>query len=343
MTDLAVEPQPLLIADRSSIERVGICPAQAKFIADGRVITSSHLTEVGNAVHEAFGSVLTEYVSSRGCLSVSDIADTVRQQLCASRPDVQNDAVQAARASVWAWAKHIGEIHHQNILRFDGGEGEHSGQLSWDIESLGVRLTSEVDLLYTGRATEVVEEIDYKSGWKQWSAADVESAFQFEMHAYLILKNYPDVQLVNVRVWNTRTNSLTYRVPWKRDDLYQLDYKIHNVLQTWLRYRDKAAEDCPTYPTDEKCSLCPAAALCPAVPADIQSFAADPAGLVETMVATKAKLDALAKIAAGHVQATGRDIVTPSGSAFGIGKPKRVMKPKPVLYAAKGSDSDDDE
>lgn len=343
MSELTVDAPALAIVDRSSLERCDVCPAQAKFVADKRVITASHETDVGNAVHEALGELTTEYVESRGQIGVTDLVDTARQLLCASRPDIQGDAIAAVRASLWAWAKHIHGIHPENVLRWDGGKGDRSGQLAWDIDDLKVRVTSEVDFLSTGRAPEVVNETDYKSGRKVWTAADVEDSFQFAMHAWLILENYPEVQLVNIRVWNTRLNSLTYGVHWKRDDLYQLQYRIRSSVQNWLRYRDVPAEDCPTWPTVEKCQFCPAAALCPAVPADIQRFAADPAGLVETMVATQAKLDALAEIAKGHVTATGKDIITASGAAFGIGKPKRQTKPRQSLYSiSKEQDGDDD-
>jgi hypothetical protein len=341
LTDTFLEVEPLTVVDRSTLERHSICPAQAQFVATGRVLTSSHLAEVGSAVHAAFGDVLTEYVQSSGNLGVTDCVDTVIQQLCASRPDVQHDAIRAARPSVWAWAKYVNQIHHQNILRYDGGEGEHSGQLAWDLEDLGVRVTSEVDLLHTGKASEVVTEIDYKTGHKLHTAADVEQSFQFAMHAWLILENYESVELVCIRVWNTRTNNLTYSCNWKRADLYELQYRMRAAVTNWLAYRDTPAEKCPTWPTVEKCGWCPAAALCPAVPKDVQRFAADPQGLVETIVATQASLDALEKIAAGIVEASGRDIVTASGAAFGIGKPKAQRKPTKSLYSIKGTEPDE--
>jgi hypothetical protein len=339
-SDFLVVEEPLL-ADRTTIQNFDECPAKAKFIADGRVMTSSHDAEVGNAIHAAFGEVLTEYVESRGNLGVTDLVDTTVQLLCASRPDVQSDALRSARPSLWAWAKYVNGIHWQNILRYDGGDGEHSGQLAWDLEDMNVRVTSEVDFLHTGRAPELVTEIDYKTGHKLHTAADIEASFQFAMHAWLILENYPQVECVSIRVWNTRVNNLTYGVNWKRADLYQLQFRIRQSVTNWLRYRDKPAEECPTWPTVEKCLWCPAAALCPAIPADVQKLTADPDWLVETMVATQAKLDALEKIATGIVESTGRDIVTASGAAFGTQKPKANRKPTKSLYAVKGKDGDD--
>lgn len=61
------------------------------------------------------------------------------------------------------------------------------------------------------------------------------------------------------------------------------------------------------------------------------------------MVATQAKLDALTEIAKAHVAKTGKDIVSASGAAFGIGKPKRQTKPKQSLYTVKGTETDGDD
>lgn len=249
MTELVVDAPALLLADRSSLERMADCPAMAQFVAGGRVITSSHPAEVGSAVHDVIGDLIREYVDSRGNIGITDWVDTGKQLLCASRPDVQQDAIAAARASLYAIGKYVTNIHPDNVLRHDGGTGDRCGQLAWDMEDMGVRVTSEVDLLHTGRAPELVTEIDWKTGRAKWDADDVEHSFQFQLHAWLILENYPDVECVSVRVWNTRLNALTYGVQFKRNDLpgkYGLDYKIRAAVQNWLRYRDKPAEECPT-------------------------------------------------------------------------------------------------
>lgn len=340
MSDLFVENETLPIVDRSAMERCDECPAQAKFVADGRVITASRLTECGNAIHDVLGEVVTEYVESKGALSPSEMVDIATSYLCSSRADIQPEALDAASRSLWSWAKYIDAIHFDNVLRWDGGEGDSSGQLSWDIRDTA-RVTSEVDFLHTGRAPEIVTEIDYKTGFKVHTASDVEASFQFAVHAWLILNNYPDVQEVQIRVWNIRRNMLTYGVAWNRKDLYPLSHRVRAAADNWVRHRDIPAEECPTWPAVEKCNLCPAAALCPAVPADIQSLVADADGLVEAIAATEAKAEALRKLAAGIVAKIGGDIYTRSGIAFGFGKPKASRKPTASLYSVKANDEQD--
>lgn len=337
---LELELPQLLVVDRSTLERFDSCPAQAKFVADNRVITSSHLTEVGSAVHEALGEVVREYVESRGNLGVDDMTDTAIQLLCASRSDVQHDAIRAMQPSIRQWARYINGIHYQNVLRYDGGEGEHSGQVAVDIPDLGVRVTSEIDLLTTGRATEIVVDDDYKSGHKRWTAADVEQSFQFAMHAWLIFETYPDVQAVEVRIWNTRFATQTYSVTWQRRDLYELQWRIRSSVSNWLRWRDKPAEQCATWPTAETCRICPAAALCPATPNDVRVYLKDHNLLVSQIVAVSERLDALKRIAGGIVEATGQDIVTNAGDCYGSGKPKADRKPTMTLYQKGTSDGE---
>jgi hypothetical protein len=66
----------------------------------------------------------------------------------------------------------------------------------------------------------------------------------------------------------------------------------------------------------------------------------DACGLVDEIVAREANLKALQKIAAGIVKSTGRDIETPAGNYFGMGRPKRKQAPKMESYSLKKDDDD---
>lgn len=328
------------VVDRSTLQRVCECPAQARFIEDRRVRDTSDEAESGSAVHEAFSRVTTAYVESRGQMGVNDIKEELLQLACASRPDIQPDVIAAVRGCAWNWAKFLNGIHHDNVLRWDGGEGDRSGQLAHDFPEFRLRPTTELDLLYVSASSEVLEIIDYKSGWKTWRHDDVADSFQFAMQAWLCLHNYPDVQAVRVRVWNTRLNNLTYAVTYTRADLYALDWRVRSACQAYHENRDRKPEDCATWPTVTKCSMCGAAALCPAASREIQEGALDAAGLVDEIVVRRANLAALEKIAAGIVKRTGQDIVTPAGNCFGTGRPKRKQAPKMEPYSIAKDDDD---
>lgn len=319
----------LTVVDRSTLERYACCPAQAAFIAAGLVNTSSHIASAGEAVHQAFGSVIASYIASGGVIRTGELADELFMELRQSRPDVQPEAIRGMRSSAWAWCQYVNKLHPDNILRYDGGTGTRSGQLAWDLPSLGLRLTAEVDLLHTSPSPVLLCEVDYKTGWKLHGAQDVRDSFQFQMHAWLVLNNYPDVQALQVSVWNTRSNRRTWPVEFTRADLPAFSTRIQTAAGEWWKYRSVEPAKCPTWPTVEKCGICPAARLCPA-----SGEVDTPEAMVDQLVAVEAKADAIRKHLGAIVDVSG-DIVTPAGNAFGTGKPKADRRPTKATYAVK--------
>jgi hypothetical protein len=327
--------------DRSTLERYATCPAQARLIESGGVLNDSLLAAAGEAVHQAFGRTISVYMDEPNW-PVGELAEAAFGELRGARPDIQPEAIAAGRPSVWAWAKLIASIHPNNVLRYDGGEGDRSGQLSHEVPfgALRLRPTSEIDLLLTTHSPEVVCEIDYKSGWKKYSIDTVAASFQFQMHAWLILNNYPAIQAVQVKVWNCRTNDLSYGVMFDRKRLNEWDTRIRSALGEWHRYHLTLPQNAPTWPAIEKCAICPAAALCPSA-GHVGDLASDPGGFVDGMVAAAARLEAMEKLAAEHVKATGKDLVSPSGAAFGFDKPIKSRRTK-ALYSIQHQPVDDD-
>lgn len=330
---LVEDDQPAIVLDRSTAERYATCPAQARFIEIGRVLDSSLMAIVGNAVHDAFGAAITDYMHDP-MLPHWELAETALSTLRSSRPDIQPAALAAGRASVRAWARYVASIHPNNILKFDGGGESRSGQLAHDIQvgDLDLRITSEVDLLCSSESPEVVREIDYKSGWKKWGIEDIAQSFQFGMHAWLIFKNYPDVQAVQVRVWNCRTNDLSYPVLFERKREQELETRIRSAAGLYVLYRNSDVSEVPVWPATEKCVICPAAALCPAS-AHAGDVDRDPVEFVRRMVAMDAKLSAMKEQASAWVEEHRADIVTPEGDCFGANKPKANRKPTKGLYS----------
>jgi hypothetical protein len=318
----------LMVLDRSTLEAWALCPWQAKAIEEHRVTAWPLLPVIGEEIHQAISRATHTWVDSGGILSPSELRDTVEAELLAARPDVQPEALEGFRASIYAWASHLHKIHPENILGMDGGESRgKSGQLSVDFNDLGVRVTSELDLLYAGESVELLHEVDWKTGHKIHTAGDVRHSFQFTLHAVLVLEVFPNVQALEVVVWNTRTNRPTYRVEFRRERLGEYRARVRMAIQA------RATEyDTPTpWPALEKCEQCPAAALCPVAHEPLRDVRRDPAGAVLQLVALEAKADAIKKLLAGHVDGAGQDIVA-EGVAFGRRKPSS-RKPNATLYA----------
>jgi hypothetical protein len=321
----------LYVVDRSTLQHWADCPWQAKAIADGRCRTVGIAAEAGSAVHPAFSAVTIEWIASQGAMSPVDLRQDVEHHLRNSRPDIQPEALAAAMPSLWQWAKLISSIHPGNILGFDGGEEldpPRSGQLAYDIVDLGVRITGELDLICSTESLEVLDVYDYKTGWKTHEVGDVASSFQFQFYAVLALETYPKVECVRFKVFDTRANRLTYAVPFTRARKHDYMVRIRSAIESMRTHNH---DNPPTWPVLEKCSICPAAALCPVADEAIADLAADPPGFVKKMVAVGARLDAMQALAAKYVDASGQDIEC-GELRFGRNKPKSTKKSPATLY-----------
>lgn len=331
---------PLPTMGRSEGERAANCPFMAHAVAKGLVNDASAPAESGNEVHQAYSNALAEWIGSGGDMEPHDLRANIEFDLANARPDIQPDVLTGGRSSMWAWCSFIRGIHPDNILAYDGGESQgRGGQLAWDMPDLGVRVTSEIDLLLAGDSVQTVREIDYKSGWKVWTASEVKRSFQFQMHAALILRAYPSIEAVLTEVWNTRSNSRTYPVEFARKNLNDYEMRIRRTVEAW---KASQGEHPACWPGYEKCSMCPAAIICPEASADIKAVAEDPKAAVLRLVAIDAQRDALAKLLNAHVKRIGSDIVV-GDAAYGCDKPKVSRKTWALYPVNSKSDSNPEE
>jgi len=324
---LAFDDAPALtVLQRSETERWVICPFQAKAIEDGKVTVWPVLPVNGEEIHQALSRTAIAWVESQGAMSASDLRDCIEAELMGSRPDLQPDVIAGFRASIYAWAAMLHDIHPDNIIGLDGGDViGRSGQLSMDLKDLGVRLTSEIDLLHSGDSVDVIHEKDYKTGWKNHTAGDVAKSYQFQFHAALAFENFPNIKALEVVVWNTRMNRPTHRVEFPREKDGQYRARIRMALQARMQHYETPE----TWPTQEKCSNCPAVMLCPVSGEPIRSVAQDPAAALTQLVALEAKADWIRKLLTAHVDNTRQDIVA-DGVAFGRRKKSERKAPANV-------------
>lgn len=337
--DIEDMPATLRPVDRSTLERYAECPALARFVESGRVVEQNNIMASGNEGHAALSRTTAEHIRARGAMNAGDLAEYALAELRGSRPDLQPDVIDSMRATVWPWAKHVAAIHPVNILHFDGGEElKRPGQLAADLASLHLRPTSEVDLLYAGDAPKMLHEIDYKTGYKVHSVRDVAESFQFQMHAWLVLQTYPEVDCLEVRVWNTRRNILTYGVEFKRRDFANWDARIRHAAGLCVQHMHDTPEDAPAWPTVEKCDGCRAAIVCRHARLDHGTAET----LVDSLVAMDAKRAELSRLLDSELRRRGvSEIVTELGNAYGYGKPKRATKAKAAVYQVGKQESEE--
>lgn len=323
-----LEKEELVLVDRTPLDQCAECPRKQRFIATGRVLDDSFAAESGSAVHHGIGSMVGEYVESQGAMNTSELVEFGMSIIAASRPDVQADAIKGAKASIYSVARYLTGIHFANILRWDGGRDEHSSQLAWDWPSLGLRITSELDLLHAGPSPQVLHIRDWKSGWAPWTVTKVADSFQFNLHAGLTFQTYPDVEAVEISIWMTRMNSFTYPVLFKRDKLHAISHRVRSAASEYAKWRTTEPEKTDAWPLVEKCDGCQAAFLC-----DCSGMPqTDPHEIVDKIAGLSAQLNGLVKLAEKHVRDSGEDIKTSAGNSFGLSKPKRAVKPKMTLY-----------
>lgn len=326
--DSFLEPaEPSLpLVDRSTADHWATCPWAAKEIEQGRGGPVGFAAESGTAIHDCLSAVTASWIASHGAMSLTDLREELVYELQRTRPDLQPEAIKGCQPSVWQWAKFLEAIHPENVLRFDGGKGERSGQLACDMPDLGARITGEVDLLYASPSPEVIEHVDYKTGHQPYWVSDVADSFQMQWYAVLILENYPDVKAVRTRIWCTRLNRTTHAVYFNRDKLHQYTVRIRSALR--FRHEYGSAEHPPCWPTSEKCSQCQVAARCPVASYPIS---AEPVDVLRDLIAVEARADALRQRLVAHVDATGKDVQC-GGVCFGRNKPKAERKAPATLY-----------
>jgi len=311
------------VIDRSTLEAWANCPWQAHAIetADPKLIVGQ-LAVAGQFAHDCFHAATKAWIENGGYLRDFEMVKLIEEAMHASRPDLQPDVVKAVQPAMWDWARYlIKDCHPNNIACFDGGdELDRSGQLSCRLGVIDV--SSELDFLrFDG--PEAYED-DFKTGWRPWEADDVRNAFQFQFHAMLVFHNFPNVRTLRTRIWNTRRHTTTAWVRFDREDDPQYVARVHESLA--VRERGELV----TWPTLEKCRICPVKIICPA--ADDVVKLVEPQAMLTRLIALDAQADAIKAELTAIVDATQKEIVLADGTAFGRNKPSSVRKQPVAIY-----------
>lgn len=329
-----------VVVRRSDLESMMVCPAMHKLM-QREAWAGNRLTQVGEAIHRCLGEALRFYVED-GTVQPEGLRQELLSLLQDSRPDVQPQVMQAARRMIYPWVGYISRIPRHAILAFDGGEDvpafedesrTRSGQLSWKIDWQNMVVTSEVDLLHATRSPEVLCEVDYKSGWKRWDYEEVSNAFQFNLHAWLVFNNFPDVEFLDVRIWNARSNDLSPRQRFSRKEFGDIDARVQHAASLYRQY--ESADDAPAWPDQDKCNLCPVAADCPSAMAALRGSPVEVEEALRQLIALNEAEKSVRERLWSVVQRQQEDIVLPDGTAFGYDKPVARRKSSSPVYKVK--------
>jgi hypothetical protein len=314
LMESAVEPSALLM-DRSTLERYKDCPFAGAACELGRVETGSPEAESGHEGHAVFADLVFDYVVSDGQTTIGELVKGAMLRAAATRrTDLQPDVLDAVRMGVYRIARDIyyrpddQRRNPADILRFQGGEGERTGQIAYDIVKGGpgqaaIRLTCELDLLMPGDAKDELCLTDWKMGYTPWTAAMVRESFQFKFYSMVLLRSYPKCNRVWVRVWSPRTG-VTGWVPFARRDADDTEA----LCLSAIRNREAALEnpdaaECWCYA--EKLARCPAMKICPKAAATAPMLAAEPETFLEHYAIRAAQLEADEKMLVAYVKAHG--------------------------------------
>lgn len=350
---LFTDEAPPLVLDRSTAERWSDCPLQG-WLCDGGVNTSSAAAESGQAVHD----IIAAAVKARriGGARPYELRDLMKELAAKSRPDLQPDVLDALNGgSIFKIVQLLtthretgAERHPDDILRFQSGDGDLSGQIAADllIDGQNIRCTCELDLLMATDSPELVSYLDWKSGRSVFNATIVKASFQLGCwYPWLIFRNYPTVQRVGVRVMMPRKCEETDLVVIDRSKFYELEQRIISAVRIWLKYRGAGQAEVEAWPAPDKCSICPAVLRCTPAHEPTASEARDKGKLIHRLVVLEAQADAVKGILKGIVDEEGDIIIDGDPPiAFGREKPAgRTTKAKScsIYEPAKGTNGNE--
>ncbi len=317
------EVLPTVTLDRSDLEATAACPFMAAALRDGKVRDASHLQQVGIECHR----IIAEAIESVGD-DYRGITEWLEAEMDKARPDLQPDVIAALKGS-------LGEFSRLSAERVIGVEKQYSTQfLEITAQRGAVILTCCIDLVMAGKDDQTLIVFDWKTGWKRRSSSEAQNAFQTCFYAWVLFRELPQLQTIHMFYEQTRYGNKAYAKLERERDFFHFEGRVQSSVQLRLSGCHYA------WPTLEKCSYCPATAICPEVAADIRNFAADPEAYLQQYIALKeGRVEAMEKTMKAYCKSHGE--IRSGDNVFGYRKPAQKVMYK--LYHDDKNDNVDDE
>lgn len=265
MADFFKPPEELApkLLDRSTLNRYADCQLAGWAVEAGKALGAGKAADSGNEAHDVIAGGVAEY-AAHGIPP----REFIQAGSLMTRPDVQPDVIEALKRAAWWIDNYLTSMHPNDLILYQGGQGERSGQLAREIlPATGDRGpiigTSEVDLVVAGPTPVELFESDWKTGRTVWTTPDIKDSFQFRFHAWLMFGNYADLEVLHVRVFMTRFCVAT---PWFRFTRKDADQFEGRLLMA-VKARDDALKLAAAGKADQIECWCDADSIlsCPAV------------------------------------------------------------------------------
>lgn len=348
---------PPVYLDRTIIESYATCPFQGWARESGLVSSTGPPAESGHEVHRVLCEAIADYVRDG-----IPLRDYMEAEVRKTRTDVQPSTLWGLRPAMYQIDRFFTSRAPEDVIAFqqpmvdsDGPNAiqelldkEMTGQFAWEVLPAAstrgpIMATSEIDVLLATPSKEELHEIDWKSGRKQWMAQDVKDSFQFPFHAWLLFKNFPDLQSVLIQVWMTRLNSRTPVVQFTRKIEEDVEARILESVESRRQAFDSVEKggNPVCWPDPDKCLLCPALLKCPAANWEAKEVGDDPIAYAQKAQVLQLQFEAMKKKLRAWVDEKGE--LRHGTFAFGTDKPKPERKPVAASYVFYTRDAEDAE
>lgn len=233
--------------DRSDLEAVATCPQQGRLRKqhEGEFETHDVLPEAGTIVH-AIAEEAIKFCEE----SLQDAADMIAEELPKARPDLQPEVLRAGRNL----ANELRRFGSNRVLLCEQ-------QLTRSIMPLTAQrgellVTTAPDLVLATAKADTIVVLDYKTGYKKRTNAEVKDAFQTATLAWCLLGKYPDVQTIHFWYLETRLSARAYAKIERERDEVNIQARIFEAARLYFDGRSDA------WPEHSKCSMCPVLCFC---------------------------------------------------------------------------------
>ncbi len=288
------------------MEQRATCPFRAQAIDDGVVKDVNRHSDCGIEGHRILADGLEQ---AEGNMDF-DIVEYIRDEARKARPDVQPQVVEALGRLGY-------DLRRTSAQRIIGIEKQYSTVFLKGTHERGPVVCSQcLDLVAAGRERDTLVVTDWKTGWKDMTNAQAQSAFQTRFGCWLLMREIPEVQTIHWFYAQTRHGHPAYALIKREDDFFNIEGQVQTVVQLFL-------SDCrDAWPDPDKCCTCPATAICPHVIGEAKELMDDPQKYLLQYAALKeGRLDKMEKAMKAYVAEHGT--IEVDGTWFGYKQPAR--------------------
>ena len=325
---------PPVILDRSTLERYANCQLAGWAVETDRVLDAGKPADSGSEAHRVIAEGVAEYAASG-----VPPREYMEAEMLKVRPDVQADVVDALKRAIWPIDNWLTDRHPHDLILYQGGVAERSGQLARELLTATTKrgpiiATSEVDLVVAGPTEVELFENDWKTGRTVWDSTKILNSFQFQFHSWLLFGNYPELEILWIRVYMTRFREATPWVKFRRRDADRFEGRLYTALQHREQAFKLAAEgnedQIECWCDAESILTCPALHLSPRLKSPMKDLAKDPRVFAVDTLRMESALADRKKMLRQYVDKHG-DLVG-KGVAFGLQAPRTPQKPRANSY-----------